>query len=424
MVLAFAAILALIVLCDLLGRVATRLGLPDLIGFLAAGFVLGAGGFGLVGAQLNSPLPAGVWRGIGDLGLAALMISAGLSMPAQTGSASWRVVGFLALAVLLCLLPAFLTAPLLMDPGSDPAVAESPAAALAYRCALALAVAVTSVPFLTRILSNVSLLDTPFGATVLTSACVIDLVVWSLFPLLINIRNGDVANPGILVANPLLSIAFIAGAFMLATAQRHWVRQDTGNHALIAGLFLLAAATLCLSAALWSGIGIMLASLAFGIFLSRTRHGTDTSSGAAAKRLSNRVLIPLYFALIGAGLSLDQLVAPGLILGFLLWSSAIKMPIVFAMARGIGASPPSAFSYALALNTRGGPGIVLGTLALHAGVIGGPTFLALLVASVVTSAIAQAGLAALKRASVRHGTLALLELPPLPAERALRERAG
>lgn len=421
MVFAFGAILVLLLLCGLLGRVIARLGLPDLIGFLAAGCVLGASGLGLVGPERTDLLSVETWRSLGDLGLAALMISAGLSMPVQVTGASWRVIGCLSLAILLCLVPAFLTAPLLMSPGIDPVGAASPAATLAYRGTVALAVAVTSVPFLTRILTNVSLLETPFGGAVLASACVVDIAVWSLFPALVDIRNGEALDLAGLAVKPIMVIAFMAGVVALAALQRGGEKDRAGNRALRSNLLLLVAAMLCLAAALWSGVGTMLASLAFGIFLSRGRFTVGAPARGAAKGLLNRVLIPLYFALVGAGLSLDQLVAPGLILGFLLWSSAIKMPIVFAAAAGIGASAPGSLSYALALNTRGGPGIVLGSLALHVGIIGAPTFLALLVASVVTAAVAQAGLAGLKRASVRGGTPALFELPQVPAERALGE---
>lgn len=391
MITAAALLFALLACCDLFGRAASRLGLPDLIGFFAAGLLFGASGLELVGPQASGPIPPAVWRPLADLGLAALMIGAGLAMPSRLPAGSWRQVGLFSLAILACLIPAFLSAPLLMDGAPDPAVPASADARTAYLGALALAVIVTSVPFLTRILGNIGLLDTPFGGTVLRTACLVDLVVWSLFPALVAIRSGA-DGPGAVMVQPLLTLGFLGGMMLLSRFGANRLAAPTR----FAGWYRAAyAATLgaaALAAVWWLDVGVMLASLAFGLGMSGI---VEVETGRLSRLITpliNRAAIPAYFALVGAGVDLDRDLVPALILGFLLWSSLIKIAAVAAAAWGMGLGRQGVLSYGLALNTRGGPGIALASLALGAGIVGEATFLAFVLASIVTAAGAQAGL--------------------------------
>jgi Kef-type K+ transport system membrane component KefB len=56
--------------------------------------------------------------------------------------------------------------------------------------------------------------------------------------------------------------------------------------------------------------------------------------------------------------------------------------------------------YAVAMNTRGGPGIALAGLALSLGLIGQPTFLALIFASFITAGVTEAWLMKFYRRSL------------------------
>ena len=79
---------------------------------------------------------------------------------------------------------------------------------------------------------------------------------------------------------------------------------------------------------------------------------------------------------------------PILIFGFLLASSLVKIGSVTFAARFSDIPWPRAFDFGVTMNTRGGPGIVLASLAYAAHIIDQKLFVAFVLASIFTSLIA------------------------------------
>jgi Kef-type K+ transport system membrane component KefB len=74
-----------------------------------------------------------------------------------------------------------------------------------------------------------------------------------------------------------------------------------------------------------------------------------------------------------------------LTLFFIVVSTAVKLTSCTIAARATGANWIRSLDYGVAMNTRGGPGIVLASVALAAGIIDGRMFTALVLASILTS---------------------------------------
>jgi len=74
-------------------------------------------------------------------------------------------------------------------------------------------------------------------------------------------------------------------------------------------------------------------------------------------------------------------------LGFLLLSSGLKIAGAFGAGKLIKKSWLSSANLAIGLNARGGPGIVLATVAFSAGLISEPFFVALVLIAIVTSLV-------------------------------------
>jgi Kef-type K+ transport system membrane component KefB len=130
--------------------------------------------------------------------------------------------------------------------------------------------------------------------------------------------------------------------------------------------------------------GALLAGLIIGRFPA-------AAFGPVKQRISDISLwffVPIYFALVGHSLNLARDADASLILGFLLASSAAKLASVMAAARAAGSNFRHALDLGMAMNTRGGPGIVLASVAHAAGIVDGRMFLALLLASVLTAVAA------------------------------------
>src|SRR5690606_10615900 len=93
------------------------------------------------------------------------------------------------------------------------------------------------------------------------------------------------------------------------------------------------------------------------------------ASASPTASFSSAFFSPLYFAMVGLRLDLLRQLDLLWFGGFLVLSCCAKMGSVYAAARCAGLIPRRAADYAVALNARGGPGIVMASVALDAHII-------------------------------------------------------
>ena len=110
------------------------------------------------------------------------------------------------------------------------------------------------------------------------------------------------------------------------------------------------------------------------------------------KRLEQSILhisfswfIPLYFAIVGLKLDLAKHFEPLFFLKFLIFATLAQTIIVFLSCKLIRQDHLTSFNFAMAMNARGGPGIVLSTVAFSAGIINQAFFGVLVMLALVTS---------------------------------------
>ena len=106
-------------------------------------------------------------------------------------------------------------------------------------------------------------------------------------------------------------------------------------------------------------------------------------------RISNVSLgffVPLYFALVGARIDLPAYFDARLVVAFVAVTSAVKIGSVLLAAMAGRRDALTSLHLGVAMNTRGGPGIVLASVAYGYGIIDGRMFVALVLASLLTSA--------------------------------------
>src|SRR5437773_10567763 len=102
----------------------------------------------------------------------------------------------------------------------------------------------------------------------------------------------------------------------------------------------------------------------------------------------------MYFALVGLRLALSTGFDVAFFVALLLYASALKAASVYVGARWAGERPVGARNLAAALNCRGGPGIVLASLAYDAGIASSAFYAMLVLLAVVTATAGERGLAA------------------------------
>ena len=116
----------------------------------------------------------------------------------------------------------------------------------------------------------------------------------------------------------------------------------------------------------------------------RQRYGTPIQTIAT---FSQSLFIPVYFAMIGLKLDFTKNFSVWLTLAFLVGSSILHIGSAGLAARLAGFRGRAVINIGLTSNARGGPGIVLASVAYEAGIISQSFFTALVITAVVTSQI-------------------------------------
>jgi Kef-type K+ transport system membrane component KefB len=144
----------------------------------------------------------------------------------------------------------------------------------------------------------------------------------------------------------------------------------------------------------------------------------DSLAGRADRNaltgISFGFFIPVYFALVGIQLDLIHHFNPLFFVGFLAFGCAAKAASVYLGARLSRENRFMSWNLAVALNARGGPGIVLAAAAYAAGIINQTFFVSLVMLAVVTSLLAGSWLervAVKLGAPARHHQQASEQLP-------------
>ena len=108
--------------------------------------------------------------------------------------------------------------------------------------------------------------------------------------------------------------------------------------------------------------------------------------------MSFAFFIPVYFAVVGLKLDLIRGLSLWMILAFLAGTCIVKVFSVSLAARFAGFRGLDLINLAITTNARGGPGIVLASVAFEAGIISSKFYTTLVVAAVFTSQVAGAWL--------------------------------
>jgi Kef-type K+ transport system membrane component KefB len=112
----------------------------------------------------------------------------------------------------------------------------------------------------------------------------------------------------------------------------------------------------------------------------------------AISKVSFAFFIPVYFAIVGLKLDLVRGFSLNMIAVFLVGSCVVKILSVSLAGRFAGFRGLDLINLAITTNARGGPGIVLASVAFDAGIISPKFYTTLVLAAVLTSQMAGAWL--------------------------------
>jgi Kef-type K+ transport system membrane component KefB len=138
-------------------------------------------------------------------------------------------------------------------------------------------------------------------------------------------------------------------------------------------------------------VNLVFASFLAGYGVARPREAFAAPLDSLA-RFSFAFFIPLYFLIVGFRLNLRKDYSYAMLGIFLALACGIKLISVGLGARMAGFRGLDVLNLAVATNARGGPGIVLATVAYDAGIVNAQAFTTLVLLAILTSQVAGAWL--------------------------------
>jgi Kef-type K+ transport system membrane component KefB len=280
---------------------------------------------------------------------------------------------------------------------------DAPTAAFVLMTAIALSI--TAVPVLARILADHGMTRTAAGRLALTAAIVIDALSWLVLMLAVGLESGRLEGF-------LRSVAVLAGSTALALLLRRGLRtrgaaQFCARWPMGGTMFLGGIAIGMAVAVEHLGMTAILGAVLAGLAVPAVPE--DTWSRAIAGLTSaGRLLLPIFFVITGItllthgfGSASIALTAIATILGIV-----GKAGGGYLGGRLGGQSHWDSLRIASLMNTRGLTELIVLQIGLSTGILTPPLFLALLVMALVTTALTGPSLQFIDRAELsRAGTV-------------------
>jgi Kef-type K+ transport system membrane component KefB len=379
--LAACALLLLLAGARLCGALFARFRQPRVVGEIVAGVFLSQAiaAFGIQTQSAPALFNAFYWAG-----LLALMFFSGLEARALLGTGEEREVGIIALAGTA--LPFAVATMAFAFVNLDPFIGSA-ASRSALILVIGIAVAVTSIPVISRIFHDLGILKTRFARLVLSVAVFEDMALWGFLAAATAIAKTGSAGGTTTAAAIEIGSNLLLFAFGLKIAPR-LVDQSRGNSA---ALSLVLAAALLLTA-YFTGASLVFAAFLAGLIVARVPSLTNSRPMRACSAAAFGIAIPIYFAIVGSRIDLIGSFSMSMLIGFLAFACMVKLIAVFGGARIAGFENAAAWNLAVATNARGGPGIVLASVAWDVGIVSASFYTTLILTAILTSQAAGAWL--------------------------------
>lgn len=266
---------------------------------------------------------------------------------------------------------------------------------------LAIAVAVTSIPVISRIFWDLRIMHTRFVSLILGCSVVEDIALWAVLAVATALASAGAVGKQVVdtvtghvfaTAVYMIVAMVIAPALLRRLANWKW---NVLQRATPVGYLLIILFAYCAIASS-VGVNIQFAALlaGFGVvggIQGKERHRVAAPLDAISK-MSFAVFVPIYFGIIGYRLVFGREFSMTILLAFFLGSTLLSVLTSGLAAKLAGFRGLDLINIALTTNARGGPGIVLASVAYDAGLINAAFFTTLVLTAVFTSQVAGAWL--------------------------------
>ena len=371
------------------GSLMERVKAPRVVGEILGGLILG----GTLLYHFFPDLMGGIFMAYPEegkvlnifyqLGLIFLMFLSGYNTRLELDRSNGRVIFFVFFGATV--LPMLGALPFIRM--FEPAFIGEMGNKISFGLVFTIGVAITSIPVISKIFFDMGIMNTRFSNTVLTVSTFQDLLLW----ILLNAATRIAAAGELRLVDMIGVVAITLGLFAVVKVISDHTKPREQHLKPITFYSVSFVILLLVCAGLYTvGINIMYAAFLVG-YVVKAVAGVDARIKNAMDSLGNfafSFFIPIYFALVGIQLNLLH--------NFSFLRFAIFFVIAFGL-EGIGTFLMLQFTdlrdavkvnFAITMNARGGPGIVLATVAYSYQIISVEFFTVLILTTMLSSLIA------------------------------------
>lgn len=372
------------------GRLLEAVGAPKVVGEILGGMVLG----GTLLAYFFPNAMQAVFQGYPEegkvlnlfyqLGLIFLMFCSGFNTRIEIGRKNRKIIGCVFIGATI--LPMIAAIPFAGWMQSH-FIGES-GNQTAFLLVFVIGVAITSIPVISKIFFDMGVMDTAFSNTVLTVSTLQDLCLWILLNLATRMAEQGEAD----LLDMLLVSVFTIGMFLVAKVLADHLHGAYRKQVRVTDFYTISfIALLCTCAVLcYLGINIMYSAFLVG-YIVKSVSQRDESAEKRMEAVSNfafSFFVPIYFALVGLQLNLLHYFSPVRFAMFFLLAFGLEAAGTILMLLFTNLRRKVIFNFAVTMNARGGPGIVLATVAYSSNIINLEFFTVLILTTMLSSLIA------------------------------------
>lgn len=374
----------------LVGRLFEKMQAPKVVGEIIGGMLFG-------GTFLQAVVPElmeGIFNSYSEegkvlnifyqLGLSFLMFSSGYNTKIDLHKKNSRI--FLSLFIGSTIIP--MIAGLIFVKGFAPYFIGEANSYAAFLLVFIIGIAITSIPVISKIFFDMGIMNTRFANVVLTASTLQDLCLWILLNTAIDIALSEELNLGSMCMVIFLTLAlFLIVRFMGSKLERIDIHISNSSFMQLCfiSLFVIVAALSYLR------INIMYSAFLTG-YIIRSITNKDKNAEEKVKCITDfsfSFFVPVYFALVGIQLnllhnfSLVRFVAFFAIAFALEWVGTVLLLLAATKLR-----KKVIWNFGITMNARGGPGIVLATVAYNYEIINVEFFTVLILTTMLSSLLA------------------------------------
>lgn len=385
------AIALLLFFAFIMGSLMERIKAPRVVGEITGGILLGQSFLYyffpeiMGGVFLNYNGEGKVLNIFYQLGLIFLMFLSGYNTKLEIDKTNTKIIA--------CI---FVGATILPMIGAIPFVgwfddyfAGSKGNGVAFGLVFTIGVAITSIPVISKIFFEMGIMNTKFSNTVLTVSTFQDLALWILLNTATRITTTGELNTVNMIMVAVFTLGLFAAVKIISDRLRLNTRRINTNtfYSLSFVLLFLVCAGLSLI-----GINIMYAAFLVG-FVVKSFVGGECENDAkrrmtALENFAFSFFVPIYFALVGIQLDLLNDFSLIRFIVFFIIAFGLEAIGTLVMLQFTNLNKRTKINFAITMNARGGPGIVLATVAYSYQIINAEFFTVLVLTTMLSSLIA------------------------------------